>query len=248
MHILSHVISLLHQGDRQEHRRTRLATEVDTLSRTIVHAYNLVIDRVNTDETATGVTTSRKEILIGLLLNDAHLTTLCHIHIVEVAPIAHLRFTHSLIVLLHTIDADSGLTITEIGRTTIREKHRTHHFEFWYATLQTLHVLVLHIPSTPLAKTLVSLCGRLCPNHSTIGSEPFEVLIEQFLHTLSATNQRHQHEDTPKHPEARQERTTLVARQRIENLSICIYIKSHISSQFIISRHEVLLWDGFDLL
>ena len=90
--------------------------------------------------------------------------------------------------------------------------------------LQTLYVFIVHRPHAPLSETFIHLRRGLRPHQCAIGSKAFEVLAQQFLHTLSATNERHQHEDTPEHAEAREERATLVASQRVENLSICIYI------------------------
>ena len=222
VHILSHIIRLLHQGDRQEHRRTCFTAKADTLSRAIVNTHNLIVNRVNTDETAARVATTREEVFIYFLLNDAHFTTLCHIHIVEIAAIAHLGLTHPLVVFLHTIDTYSGLTITVVCSTAIREKHRTHHVKFRNTALQTLHILILHIPSASLSESFIGFGCGLRPHHSAVGGKALEVLVQHFLHALSASYEGHQHKHTPEDAKTREERTALVACQRVENLSICI--------------------------
>ena len=147
--------------------------------------------------------------------------------IVDVTSVVHLRLVDALELRHGTANADSSLTVAVVGRAAITEEQGRDDIKLRNAAAQPLHILVVHRPHTSLAETLICLGGGLCPHHSRVGGKAREVLLQQFLQSLTATHQCHEHEHTPEHAEARQERAALVARQGVEHLAITVYIYSH---------------------
>ena len=101
MYLLTHVISLLHQGYGKDDRLLAVTVQVDT-ARLKVNTNHTVINRIHTNQLTTGVTTSGEECLIHLLTQHTHFTALLQVHVVQVTAIVHLGLHDLRIVRGHT--------------------------------------------------------------------------------------------------------------------------------------------------
>ena len=86
--------------------------------------------------------------------------------------------------------------------------------------MQTFDILVVHRPPTSLTESFISLRGLLRPDHDGVLGKAVEVLIQHLLQSLSTSYEGDEHEDAPEDTEARQKRTRLIARQRVEYFSV----------------------------
>ena len=148
---------------------------------------------------------------------------LSHIHLVEIAPIVHLRFHHLCQIGHRTLYSGTRLLVAIVSRITTtpaREDHRYGHFQLRHPLLQTLNIFIVHAPPAPFAESLVRLSGLIGSYNDCILCKTLERVVELFPHCLSASHQTNEHEHPPEHAESRKKRTRLVTCQRIEDFSV----------------------------
>ena len=164
---------------------------------------------------------------------------LLDIHLVDEASVVELRGVHGCIVGRDALHVDGDLAVFVVGRALRVPRHEYHggyHVELWHALAQALYVLLVHRPPAALAESLIGFCRLLCPYEGGVGGEAGEVLVELLLQAVAASDESHQHEHAPEHAEARQETPALVPRQRVENLSVTVYIYSHNANLLLMPR------------
>ena len=84
-------VGLLHESQGQGDARSCLAAKADAFTHIVIYTNNLVIDVVNADALAAGVTAAREQFLVGLLLNDAYLAVVTDIGLIDVSAVVHFR-------------------------------------------------------------------------------------------------------------------------------------------------------------
>ena len=109
------IVSLLHEGQRQDDPRTTFATEVHALTHIVVDTHYLIVDIVDADALATRVSAARKQLFIGLLLDDTHLAVIADVSLIDVSAIEHFRFVDTLEVGHGTADTNGRFTVTIVG-------------------------------------------------------------------------------------------------------------------------------------
>ena len=138
------------------------------------------------------------------------------------------------------------LLVTIVGgviTTPSREDHGHHSFKFWHTLLQTVNILIVHAPPASFAESLIGFGSLLSTYHNGVLSKALKVLFEHFLQSLSASHQGYEHEYSPEHAESSEEASRLVASNRVDYFSICIYIYPHNLNLLLAPR-----WGGFYLL
>ena len=108
-------VGLLHEGERQHDAGAGLAAEVNAFAHVVIDTYNLVIDAIDADATATGVSAAREEFLVGLLLDDAHFAMAKDVGLINKSAVKQFRFVDALIVRHGSTDADGSLAIAVVG-------------------------------------------------------------------------------------------------------------------------------------
>ena len=244
IHRISTVVGLLHQCQWQYDGGSFFCSEIDSTTHIVVHAHYLIIDRVYADALTAGIFTVGEKVLVGFLSDDAHLTVLCNVHIIQIASIVYLRRIHFRIFRRRAVHGNGGFLVTIVSRTAIGKKHGGNNFQLGHSLTQPVHILIDHLPLPSLAESLIGFCGLLTPYHTGIGGKSFKVVVQLLLQSFTAANQCHEHKHAPKDAEPRKERPTLVARQRVKNFAICIYVKSHSALKASMGRMRAAFSDG----
>ena len=148
---------------------------------------------------------------------------LLDIHLIEVTSIIHLGRNDLCQFGNGTLDSGRCFLVAVVScitTTPTREKNRCSRIQLRHLLFQTLDILIFHRPPTTFAESLIRFGGLLGTNDDSILCETVEVLVEHLLQALSAAHQHHEHKDAPEHAESREERTRLITRQRVDDLSV----------------------------
>ena len=149
------------------------------------------------------------------------------IHLVDETSVVHL-WCDDIYYLGHgSLHIWGCLLITIICSSSASHQHWGHGIQFWHLLLQSVHILIHHIPTASLAESLIWLRGLFGTNDNGILCKAIKVAVQLLLHSLSATHQSYEHKHAPEHTESGEERTRLITSQRVDYFSVTVYIYSH---------------------
>ncbi len=231
---LAHVVGSLYQAER--HHNTLVCRAVDVhVCGAIVDTHHVIIDRIYAHERPARIDAIGEQGLIDLLSQDTHLAVLVDVHLVDVTAVAQDGRSHLSIIW------QDAFQVTRIFLVAINSvmppfsDHGRHDIKLWHLLSQSLHVLVGHRPLPSLSKAMIRLGGGVRENHSRVCGKAGKLLCQRLLQSVASTYQRHEHEQSPEHAEARKQRAALVARQGIENFAKAINVK--IYHRFFVLRN-----------
>ena len=88
---------------------------------------------------------------------------------------------------------------------------------FIHSMTQALYIRKFQVPPASFPETFIRFSRLLRNQKSRVRGKAFKLGTHSLLHSLSATDECHQHEDTPEYTECRQQTSRLVSCNRDED-------------------------------
>ena len=156
VHLITQIISPLHQCQRDDNALLTAAVDAH-VARTIIHTYHLVIGRIDTDELSAGIASLWEKRLIYFLADNTYLTRLGDVHLVEIAAIIEAGLFHLDVLGHKSFQRSRRLLVSKHEVAAPVGEHRCDDIKLRHLRLQTVDVLVIHVPLTSFAEAVIRL-------------------------------------------------------------------------------------------
>ena len=221
MHRVAKIVGLLHE--REWNGDSLLGTPVDVhVASTVVHSHHGIVGGVEANHLPTRISSTGEEGFIHLFAQHTYLAMLANVHLVEIAAKIHFWGLHFHVVGQKALHIAVALLVAEHSRGAPVREHGRHYIQPRHLLLQPVDVMIHHAPLPSFPESLVGLGGGLPEDDGTVGCKACKVVGKGLVEPPPAADEGYEHEHAPEHAEPGEERTALVARQRVKDFAICV--------------------------
>ena len=224
INLISTIVHLPHGLIGQIYRGFRIAADIDTARTFSAHAYDAIVDAVDTEELSTRIINVRKQLLRHAFSYHTHLPVLQTVGIRQGTSMFHLGVVHMDVIGIYPHQGDAtGLVVCQSPCPPVVDGG-CDNVNLGHQVSYALHVAQFQVPNPTTTETLIRFAGGVGNHESCIGSCTRKVLSQHGFQPSTTAHQKDEHEHTPEDAKGRQKRTCTILSKGVEDFlpQVCV--------------------------